>query len=450
MTRNYVPTKKLADLDLNSELNEFDLNLRSKRDKAISVADYRSERGEVVAALLEKYATPDNNKVCLAYAERLRACADRANFYLGEDFVDFRTGETFSGFATLFGCGLKLCQSCTARLASRNRNIARQAITNTKLIKRENYHFKKKKFFNEQERYRFITFTMPEIRASFKETMAVQKRAWDLFRKLKFTKHYFSAYIKSVEFTVRENGTYHDHIHLLAITVFPPAELIKIEWTNCVRKAFDEFGFEFGATQANVNLLLVYNAKEKNTMVISPEDALQEICKYVTKTETWEKIPSEHLLEIARIPRWDRMFEVTGRFRETIQKLNAERSAFSSAGDEASSKEADHDSETYIYTDGITDGCLSETSEIPEISSELSTEKPKRTSWRDLVEEVGLEKYREIFYRQVEYARKIRKLRLIIKYPDAKFTTLDGQAWDLTELEQFAQQLASRGIELDL
>jgi hypothetical protein len=67
-----------------------------------------------------------------------------------------------------------------------------------------------------------------------------------------------------------------------------------------------------------------------------------------------------------------------------------------------------------------------------------------------LVVEVGLENYLDIFYRQVEYARKIRKLRLIIKYPDAKFSDLAGNAWDLTELEQFAQQLASRGIELDL
>ncbi len=75
-------------------------------------------------------------------------------------------------------------------------------------------------------------------------------------------------------------------------------------------------------------------------------------------------------------------------------------------------------------------------------------EKSKRVSWRDLVQEIGLDNYLEIFNRQVEYAQKIRKLRLVIKFPDAKFSDLGGKPWDLNELEQFAQQLASRGIEL--
>ncbi len=441
MTKNYVPTKKLADLDLNSELNEFDLNLRLKRDEAISVADYRSERGEVVAALLGKAAADAGDKICLAYSERLKACADCSNFYYGDDFLDNSTGELFSGFGNLFGCGLKLCQSCVARQAARNRNIARQVIKNTELLNREHYCFVKDNYIVEREKYRFVTFTMPKLHCSLVKAMKILKRAWDLFRKLKFTKNYFASFIKSVEFTVRPDGTYHAHIHLLAITFFIPEDLIKLYWTNCVETAFNEFEIEFEANQANVNLKLVD----------SLEKAIKEICKYVTKTETWEKIPSDHLLEIARIRRWDRMFEISGRFRQTIQKINAERSAFSSSvADEASLKETKDDGEHYLNTNGIIDGELLEASEIPEDSEAISTEKPKRTCWRDLVVEVGLENYLDIFYRQVEYARKIRKLRLIIKYPDAKFSDLAGNAWDLTELEQFAQQLASRGIELDL
>ncbi len=45
----------------------------------------------------------------MAYSERLKRCADRNNFYYGDDFVDSGTGELFSGFGNLFGCGLKLC-----------------------------------------------------------------------------------------------------------------------------------------------------------------------------------------------------------------------------------------------------------------------------------------------------------------------------------------------------
>jgi hypothetical protein len=441
MTKKYVSIKKnLAELDLNSELAEFDLNLRSKRDEAISVADYRSERGEVVAALLGEVAADAGDSVCLAYSERLRACADRSNFYFGDDFLDNSTGELFSGFGNLFGCGLKLCQSCVARQAARNRNIARQVVKATNLLNREHYCFLRDDYIVEWEKYRFVTLTMPEICASLKATMAIQKRAWDLFRKLKFTKNYFAGYVKSGEFTVRKNGTYHAHLHLLAITFFIPEDLIKLYWTNCVETAFNEAGIEFEAEQANVNLQLV----------TSLENAIKEVCKYVTKTSTWEKIPADQLLEIARIRRWDRMFEISGRFRQTIQKLNAERVTSSSSfvADEVSLIEDENPSAYYLDTDGITDGELLEASEITEEISTETTEKSKRVGWRDLVEEVGLENYLDIFHRQVEHARKIRKLRLIIKYPDAKFSDLAGNAWDLNEIELFAVQLAARGVEV--
>jgi hypothetical protein len=453
MTKNYVPQKKLADLDLNSELAEFDLDSLFSRHKAISLADYRSERGEVVAALLGKAAEDAGDLVCSIYAERLKACADRTNYCYTEEFFNCETGETFAGFSNLFGCGLKLCQNCTARAAANHRRIARQVLKHTKLIRRKNYHQIEKKIINELERYRFVTFTMPEFPASFVRTLDVQKRAWDLFRKLKFTKHYFSAYIKSIEFTIRKNGTYHDHIHLLAISLFVPEKQLKAEWTRCVQIAFAEFGLEFTAEQANVNVQLVVDkANPNDKTIIGFEDALQETCKYITKSDSWEKLPAEHLLEVARIPRWARMFEVVGRFRETLKELNdVKLLTSSSVGEEASSKVTEDDNtrdSAYIYTDVLIDGEALKASEIPEETTSGSAEKSKRISWRQLCVELGRENYLEIFYKQVEYARKIRKLRLLIKYPLAEFTDLDGKAWNLAELEEFALQLSAKGINL--
>jgi hypothetical protein len=442
MTRNYVPTKKLGDFDLNSELKTFDSAACSKRAEAIAVADYRSECGEVVAALVTAAATAAKDEVSEGYAERMRACANRRNFYYGEDFLDSSTGELFAGFGNLFGCGLKLCQSCTARAAARNRSIARQAVQNTKLLKREHFCYDRGEWVVEQERLRFVTLTMPEIFVSLRDTIAVQRRAWDLFRKLKFTKDYFAGFIKSGEFTVRKNDTYHAHIHLLAISFFVPEKIIKRFWTDCVEKAFNEACIEFSAVQANVNIKLV----------TKPENAIKEVCKYITKSDSWEKIPAAHLLEIVRIKRWDRMFEVTGRFRQTIKLLNAEKERSSSVfgSDEALSEAGDAESH-YLNTDGITDGETSETlgcsEEIPAKPDEI-LKKPRRESWRDVIEREGLEKYLEIFYRQVDYAQKIRKLRLILKFPEAHFSDLSGRPWDLGEIEQFAQQLAARGVEV--
>jgi hypothetical protein len=444
MTKNYTPSKKLklSDLDLNSELQAYDSAARSKRDEAVSIADYRSERGEVVAELVTAAATEANDEVSLGYAERMKSCADRRNFYYGEDFLDSSTGELFEGFGNLFGCGLKLCQSCTARAAARNRNIARQAVQATKLLEREHFCHQSGKWIIEKERLRFVTLTMPKIDASLIITFAILRRAFDLFRKLKFTKDYFGGLIKSGEFTVREDRTYHAHIHLLAISFFVPEDLIKWHWTNCVEKACNEFGIEFEAKQANVNLKLVD----------SLERAIKEICKYMTKTESWEKIPSDQLLEITRIKRWDRLFEVTGRFRQTLRLLNAENERSSSdLGHEVSLTEGEKHGEPYLNTDVITDGEASETlgysEEIPAKRDEI-LKKPKRESWRDIIERDGLEKYLEIFYRQVEYAQKIRKLRLILKFPTATFSGLDGEPWNLVEIEQFAQQLAARGVQI--
>jgi hypothetical protein len=435
--RQLYKTKKLP----TELLVEFDAAARLKKLKAISVADYRSERGEVVAALLEKYATPTNNKICIGYAERLRACATRSNYYLGEDFVDKKTGKKFSGFGTLFGCGLKLCQSCTARSAARNRATAQRAIQNTELQNREHYCYITGGYIIEQERYRFVTLTMPMIFASFKTTLKIQKRAWDLFRKLEIVKLYFPAIIKSVEFTVRKNKTYHDHIHMLVISFFIPDALIKEAWTSCVKTAFEEFGVRFDAVQANVNYKLVRNVN----------DTLKEVCKYITKTTTWDEIPPEQLIEIAEIERWDRLFEVSGRFRQTLARLKVEDAAAAESSSNSNKEIPLTDSvardSRYFNTDGITDGELPETSESSENSEEIS-KKPRGENWRDTIRRDGLEKYLEKFYRQVEFAQKIRKLRLILKYPDAKFTDLDGRAWDLVELEKFALQIRLAADEI--
>ncbi len=425
-------TKKLPE----QMLADFDTAARLKKLKAISVADYRSERGEAVAALLEKYCAADNNEVVKGYAERLRACAARSNYYLGEDFVDKKTGETFSGFGTLFGCGLKLCPNCTARAARRNRAIAQRVYENTDLLNREHYCHVTDGYIVEQERYRFITLTMPEVFASFKKTMKIQKRAWDLFRKLKIVKDYFAAIIKSIEFTVRANGTYHDHLHLLAITFYLPGKLLKQAWTDCVRTAFQEFGIEFVAEQANLNMKLVVPTvtKGEEKKQITLDGAIHETCKYLTKATTWAEIPADQLIEIAEIERWDRMFELSGRFRQTIQRLKAEDAAADSCtmNNKAPLTDSVARELDYVHTDGITDGELSETSKIENqlpAQPDENIQKSKRESWRDVIRREGLAAYIEKFNHQLKYARKIRKLRLMNKYPDATFTNLDGRPW---------------------
>jgi hypothetical protein len=224
---------------------------------------------------------------------------------------------------------------------------------------------------------------------------------------------------------------------LLAITFFLPEKLLKQAWTDCVRTAFQEFGIEFVAKGLNVNMKLVVPTvrKGQENNEITYDNAIQETCKYLTKTTTWAEIPAEQLIEIAEIERWDRMFEVSGRFRQTLARLKAEDAAADPSSNsnkeipltDSVARELD-----YVHTDGITDGELSETSKIENqlpAQPDENIQKSKRESWRDVIRREGLAAYIEKFNHQLEYARKIRKLRLMNKYPDATFTNIDGVPW---------------------
>ncbi len=379
-------------------------------------AYYRREKSENVSDVLKAAAVAVGDETALALAERMRQCSLKSNHYLAEDLTD-ANGECFDGFGNLWGCGSKLCHSCVTRAASRNRRLAREVLENTKLIRRKYFCYVKKKSVTEQEKYRFVTLTMPKVNLSCIETLNLLRRAWELFRKLDFTKNYFSGFVKSTEFTVRNDKTYHAHLHLLAVSVFIPEKLIKKYWLNCVRTAFNESGVKFKANAVVVNL----------KKVDSIDAALNEICKYLTKSESWSAVPKAHLLEVANVARFPRMFEMTGRLKKTAQRIKAQKLFEKQL--RAETKNAENTGADYLDKNDVTDGNTSKVSA------------KRREHWRDLVKKNGLAWYVKELEAQVTETMRVRQEILTKKYPLATFKDLTGFVWHDPNLE-FVDEIA--------
>jgi hypothetical protein len=378
-------------------------------------AYYRREKSENVSDVLKAAAVAANDETALALAERMRQCSLKSNHYLAEDLAD-ANGECFNGFGNLWGCGSKLCHSCMTRSASRNRKQAREVLENTKLIRRKYFCYVKRKSVVEQEKLRFVTLTMPKVNLSCVQTLGLLKRAWELFRKLDFTKNYFSGFVKSTEFTVRADKTYHAHLHLLAVSVFIPEKLIKKYWLNCVRTAFTESGLKFKASGVVVNLKM------------ADENSVNEVCKYLTKSESWSEIPKAHLLELANVKRFPRMFELLGRLKKVSQRIEAQKKFEKLLRVEM--KNAVNTGADYLDKNGVTDG------NNPKVSDK------RREHWRDLVKKNGLAWYVKELEAQVTEAMRVRQEILTKKYPLATFKDLTGFVWHDPNLE-FIDEIAA-------
>jgi hypothetical protein len=398
-------------------------------------AYYRREKGESVAEVLQAAATAAGDDVALGLAARIDECSSKYNHFLASD-LNNDDGECFDGFGNLYGCGSKLCHSCVDKAAKLNRKKAREAIEQTRLLRREYLPDGAKGYVVEQERFRFVTLTMPKVSLSCTQSIALLAHAWDLFRKLDFTKNYFGGYVKSIEFTVRSDNSYHAHIHLLAISFFLPEKTLKRFWRRCLQSAFAASGLDWRCeTKDNspvVNIKLVDNI----------EHALNEVCKYVTKSESWEKIPAAHLLEVANVKRWGRMFELAGRLKKSAKLIKQRKEVIRQMRAES---EAARVPENYLDTKYLTDGEnsaeVSENSSVPHQNSEIKTEtKIKRENWREIIRVKGLEVYRKILKRQVEAMRRVRQALLIEKYPLATFRDLAGFVWYSPNL-QFIEEI---------
>ncbi len=430
---------------------------------------------------------------------RVWTCSEPENHFVGDDLHNRQTGELYAGNGNLWGCGSKLCPSCVAKSSSRSRKELTLALKNQKLHSGENYQF--------------ITLTMPNPGLPLLLTRSIMDRAWSLFRKRDYFIQKICGGSKSEEFTITESG-YHYHFHLLCNTKFLSFNKFRREWTECVETAFKDFyqkicSFLFLESFIAGNfvyLKLVFNdiiskelcsllflrssrtenfvlsevvlekfilsykfntvdglamvkIKRLNSSENGLKGAIQEVCKYVTKSDSWEKIPEKDLLDIAEIKRFPRMFELFRSFRtqrsanEVLESPNVfityllsevfaellknlvkliknkkkrkseKRKLIFEILEKLALFIKNGRQDTILDTKEISDG---ENSSKPRGLPDKVPKPERQANWRKYIAEFGLEDYLERLAEQVYKTRETRKYFLKYKYEYATFRTMDG------------------------
>jgi len=274
--------------------------MQNKKDTS-ETFQLRAEAGKkVAAALIEAiHADPtinqEDKEEVATLAARIALCNAKDNLVEAPRVVDKHTGEILPLQTHLWRCNSKLCPDCLAKERRRNRRKIELAIAQQKLFIGESYNF--------------ITFTVPNLGLNLLATRALVSASWQLFRKRKWTKSVIIGYAKSEEFTLTRKG-YHYHIHLLVRSKYIFFDRLRTEWTECVRAAYKAAGIDLKVSTAD--RLLIVNCQR----VSSVTGAIKEVCKYITKSDSWRKISKKELLQVALITRWHRMFELGGTFAE--------------------------------------------------------------------------------------------------------------------------------------
>jgi hypothetical protein len=348
---------------------------------------------------------------------RVWACSEPENHFVGDDLHNRQTGELYAGNGNLWGCRSKLCPSCVAKASRRSRKELTLALKNQKLLTGESYQF--------------ITLTMPNPGLPLLQTRSIMDTAWTLFRKRDYYIQQVRGGSKNEEFTITKNG-YNYHFHLLCVTKFLSYSKFRHEWTECLKIAFSKLNLpvEFNTSDG----LAMVKIERVNSSVNGLKGAIQEVCKYVTKSDSWEKISEKDLLDIAAIERFPRMFELLGFFRtqRNANSLLESPNVFityllSKLLIEVLKKLEqiiNKDGQTFILdTKEISDGKHS--TELEKLPDKIPKSK-RQVNWRKYIAEFGLTQYIDRLTEQVSRTRDARKCFLKQKYEFAVFHTMDG------------------------
>lgn len=365
--------------------------------------------GDTIAAL-----SKSDNELLMFQAARIEKCCANSNLFVAED-LHTAEGELYDGKGSLWQCNSRLCPNCTEKLSRRSRKQIRFVMENQKLLVGENWYF--------------VTFTMPNLnlkslplpmiaeimqtawkRLSTLETRAGRDQTW-------FQKNVRGGF-KNAEFTFTENDVFNYHLHSLIVarTRIQNNGFIEIRkrWTQALRFAFKKFDIELQINSKDG--LAVVNVQKVSWT--NREKVISELAKYVTKNDSWSKIPIEQLETIVSVPRFWRMFESFGVCRQTAREMR-EKTLKTSANVE---------NESLNQSANVNEGAYLDTKNL--INSELSNnQKVRRVSWRIRAKEVPLWKYKIELSAEIEAVQNFRRKQLQQKFSFATFQTLDGKVF---------------------
>lgn len=386
----------------------------SPKNQALETA----ENGRNVAAVVcdaIRDQLPDDADILAVYAARLALCNRDGNIWYAQDLTN-RDGDAFDGAGRFAACGHKLCPHCLQKQSKRNRDKLRHAIREQRVDPDDPNSIQGLPVGQD---YVLLTLTMQNLGITIREARSVINYAWSLYRKRKWFKDHIIGYGKNEEFTLTGLGV-HYHIHGLCRARSFDWNDAKSNWTQCVRKSFRRHNLPWNvATKNGYNVL---NVSKIDTI----ENAINEVCKYVTKTSTWTKLDADHLLDVCRIKRWHRMAELGGTFKPSrtrpltvascqqgdipIPTNYAEAVALASLLGKQ---------ETQAYENALKQGNL-DTSCIADGGAD--------ESWRGKVRMAGVAAYLDKLHWRTKQQIEIRTKQLMHSYPSAKFRRVNASS----------------------
>ena len=379
------------------------------------------------------------SKVACALSDRISLCNQNWNLCLGEGMVSGTTGATFDGRVLLWNCKSRLCSFCVSSLSRRSRKISNYIIDNQPP---ETYVFRNRITPYE---WRFVVLTMPDdalIGLSLFHQREVFYHAWRLFStKSEYFKEIVSGGIKTEEFTHDTSpNPYHYHGNLLLYCQFIDHKQFKKDWTKAVKASFKHFNLSWQfpkTTLLNVYLKRVVDQRvnEDHKTLISIQNAVKYVCKYATKSQTWEDLPLSDLKEIVENRRFWRMFEVFGSCRETAKPLRTTKTATAPvpAPTIVNYREGElisvlSNGAFYVHSPTINATNATSPAFVPANPAHAPPKKEKKKSWFYRISNnlITNEKYRSELINNFIHIRQFRIKQLQALYPNAKFRMLDG------------------------
>jgi hypothetical protein len=372
--------------------------------------------------MVQRLRAASDNEVLQALAFRLENCNLDENLWVAEDLTTV-DGECYAARGNLAPCRSRFCSQCVSRSARQNAKIA-------------DYVFSK---LNPLYR-RFIVLTMPDDSLSHLSLLKQREvfyHAWDwLNTKSDWWKKYVRGVIRCDEFTAKlgRKNLHHYHSNLLADCVFLPILRLKQEYAKALKISYKHFDIEWDCPTKdglpNVYIKRIVATVKDEGREISRKEVISELCKYATKPQDWENVPVEDIAEIAALPRFPRMFEVTGSCKAIAKGMRPKpQEKTVNQPENVTIEQVNYRSNlnhsTYVHTKPLS---------VPKIDASSNhfgrpPPKPRRKScFRRLQDgEITLEHYKVELTFAIERTIRFRKIQLRQKYPFATFQTLDGQ-----------------------
>jgi hypothetical protein len=387
--------------------------------------------------LADKLKSSDDPEA-IFYGLQLDECVSDENLFVGIGMTS-KDGEVFTGRGNLVGTSSRLDRFYLKKQARIGRENIADYLSKVKL--------------RPDERWRFLTLTMPKIKGrEFEVVMFIFDAACKKLRDSAFWKKTVRAGVKSKEFTLGDewirqsrkwtldDDGFHIHGHFIlaakwienrkvnGVTGEKYYRELAEEWKKALVKSAKRYGvvLEFNTEDGLpiVDVRLIKNKGVISEGEISLKDAIAETAKYITKQSALEHLPVDQIMSVNRYLKGKRMIEPLGEANQRKGKGTPKNDVLEPVSDNPNQ-------ESISFCKPDTEA--TDTSVLQEKTIESFSR--LKTECLRLIEHGEIAEAGARIGRRFERLRAFRRRQLTWIYPTAEFMTLSGEVFTSEDYE---------------